>query len=125
MNLLDLSDPKVVAELLADGTIWAAPQGFLIRLCGDIASGKTPQPEYVPENWMQYITYLRGQSTAPEESRWETVTADADAEGHAEWQCPLHASTNIVVLTSRTGREYRACKTCYQFEREGDGSVTT
>ena len=63
--------------------------------------------------------YKQVETPAPEVAE---ANGPAQAEQPAQpapgkWECPTHGTLNIQQLTSRRGREYRACTACKEFER--------
>ena len=63
MPLVNLDDPKVLAEEIANGRIWSGPGWAIDRAVKAINSGKVPYPDNVPE---EYAAYLDGEPNAPQ-----------------------------------------------------------
>jgi len=88
MPLVNLDDPKVLAEEIANGRVWSGPGWAIDRAVKAINSGKVPYPDNVPE---EYAAYLDGEPNAPQrvEPDYTLGAAPADEAGVAPGQLPL------------------------------------
>lgn len=68
------------------------------------------------EKFADRMKRLEAEAQAAVFASLDEPPSDVTPDVTSGWVCPTHKAVNLVTLTSRKGRTYRACKGCNNFE---------